>query len=258
MGPFVSGLAPAPCVLVPRRPVPGGRRRWGAELPVHAPGGRDHRSHDIGRCKEEVIDHTHKIVGAFTSTALRELVILGDWDPGQLEPCIDEIDPITVSIAQGGNTVVLSFREDITAEELDAKLAGEPSSTELRDRVVREVDLSAPIWFLAQPDAGLLPLGMISVSGGIELWERLGVEASATFDDEATAAKGKTLAESYANILSSVPDFPSPPEINVTREGNTVRVRGSMEVPDFSMANEGKINLSFGGKIEVPEMEDDG
>jgi tRNA A-37 threonylcarbamoyl transferase component Bud32 len=235
------------------------------------------------RCKEDVIDRTHKVVAAFTSTGPRELVIHGDWEPSQLQPCLDEIarvrrldgppipeivestfgpyrrlivrragpggGDITVTIAHDEGRVIVSLREDVTAEQLEAKLEGKPTSAVLRDRVIESVDLSAPLWLHAEPAPGLLPWGMLSLRGGVELWNELGLDVSATFSDEAAATKAKTLAESYANIISSIPDFPAPPELTVTRHGVVVRVQGTVEIPDLAHARKHgmRFDLDRGG-----------
>ncbi|MCX4245525.1 serine/threonine-protein kinase [Paraliomyxa miuraensis] len=221
------------------------------------------------RCKEDIIDRTHKVVAAFAPTGLRELIIHGDWEPSQLQPCLDELSrarrpdgqpmpeivestlgphrrlvvrrggtesDILITIAHGEGRVLVSLREDVTAEQLDAKLAGKASSTDLRDRVIESVDLSAPIWILAEPESGLLPWGMLSLRGGIELWNELGLDVSATFSDEAAATKAQTLAQSYSNIISTVPDFPIPPRLTVTRQGVSVRVQGTVGLPNFEHA----------------------
>jgi len=231
------------------------------------------------RCKEDVIDRTHKVVVAFTSTGPRELVIHGDWEPSQLQPCLDELarvrrpdgqsmpaivestlgpyrrlvarppgaeKDVTVTIAHDEGRVIVSLREDITVEQLQAKLAGKPTSAALRDRVIESVDLSAPLWILAEPAPGLLPWGMLSLRGGIELWNELGLDVSATFSDEAAASKAETLAQSYANIVSAFPDFPAPPELTVTRQGLVVRMQGTLEIPNFDHARKHGMRLDFG------------
>jgi tRNA A-37 threonylcarbamoyl transferase component Bud32 len=262
---------------------------------------------DLVRCKEDVIDRTHKVVIAFTSTGPRELVIHGDWEPSQLQPCLDELarartratgqmpeivestfgpyrrllvrragtqgpsdaegvrperaakdgpsdaedvrpeDDITITIAHDQGRVLVSLREDITVEQLQAKLeGGEPTSAALRDRVIQSVDLSAPLWVHAEPAPGLLPWGMLSLRGGIELWNELGLDVSASFSDEAAASKAKTLAESYANIIAAFPDFPAPPALTVTRQGVVVRVQGSVELPDLDHARKHGMQFDFG------------
>ncbi|MCA9649546.1 MAG: serine/threonine protein kinase [Myxococcales bacterium] len=238
----------------------------------------------LKRCKEDVVDRTHKVVVAFTSAGPREVVIHGDWEPSQLQPCLDELagarppdggeppqiveselgpyrrlrighpgeEAVTVTIAHRGSTVLMSLREDVTVEQLDAKLAGEPSSAALRDRVIRSVDLSAPIWVVAEPEPGLLPLGMLSVGGGVEVWDEVGVDVSASFVDEAAATKAETLAQSYANIIAAVPDFPTPPELTVTREGKAVRVRGKVVVPDLEHARRHGMRFDLHAGREAP------
>ncbi|MEX1362934.1 MAG: serine/threonine-protein kinase [Nannocystaceae bacterium] len=234
---------------------------------------------DLERCKEDVIDRTHKVLAAFSGTALREVVIHGDWEPAQLQPCLDELardvradgrprpqlvesfvgpyrrlvvdragteDDTTLTIAHGDGRVIVSLREDVTVEQLQAKLAGEPTSAALRDRVIRAVDLSSPIWVAAEPGPGLLPWDMLSVGGGIELWNELGFDVTATFTDDAAATKAKALAESYATILASVAELPSPPEITVTQQGVSVRVQGTVPLPDFeAAARERRMKLDF-------------
>ncbi len=261
----------------------------------------------LARCKQDIIDRTHKIVVAFTSTGVRELVIHGDWEPSQLQPCLDELAAIPrrngeprpqlreiafgphrrfivprwgehparaeagthsdsgsdsgegegdsggeralpredqtrgergqfeVTVGHDGHTVVISLREDITVEQLDAKLAGESESTQFRDTVIRLVDLAAPIWVAAEPSAGELPLSMRSIGGEVELWDKIGLDVSATFEDQAAAAKATTLAQSYINIMTAVPDFPSPPQLSVTQEGASVRVSGTFEPPTLDL-----------------------
>ncbi len=231
------------------------------------------------RCKADVLDRTHKLVVAFTSTGPRELVIHGDWEPSQLQPCLDELvrsrrpdgmprpeivestlgpywrwvvrradggDDVTVTIAHADGRVVVSLREDVTVEELRAKLAGEPTSAPLRDQVIRSVDLSAPLWISAEPAEGVLPWGMLSLRGGIELWNELGLDVSASFGDEAAATKAKTLAESYINIVSAFPHLPAPPQLTVTRQGAVVRVQGTVEIPDLDEARKDGMRFDFG------------
>jgi tRNA A-37 threonylcarbamoyl transferase component Bud32 len=242
------------------------------------------RSAGLVRCKEDVIDRTHKIVAAFTSTGLRELIIHADWEPSQLQPCLDELartrrpngEPmpeivestlgphrrlivrrggtegdITITIAHAEGRVLVSLREDVTLEQLDAKLTGKPSSSVLRDRVIESVDLSAPLWIFAEPEPGLLPWGMLSLRGGIELWNELGLDASATFADEAAAAKAETLAQSYANIIATFPHFPAPPKLTVTRQGEIVRVQGTAEIPDLEHARKHGMRLDL-GRTQAP------
>lgn len=237
------------------------------------------RAVGLVRCKEDVIDRTHKVVAAFTSIGLRELVIHGDWEPAQLQPCLDELarvrrpdgqampeivestfgpyrrlvarrggteGDITITIAHAEGRVLVSLREDVTVEQLQAKLAGEATSAVLRDRVIESVDLSAPLWVLAEPTKGLLPWGMLSLRGGIELWNELGLDASATFSDEAAASKAQTLVQSYVNIISAIPDFPAPPALTVTRQGVVVRVQGTMEIPDLDHARRHGMRFDLG------------
>ncbi len=242
------------------------------------------------RCKEDVIDRTHKVVVAFTSTGPRELIIHGDWEPSQLKPCLDELarvrrldgrpmpaivestlgpyqrlvarppgaeDDITVTIAHDAGRVLVSLREDVTIEQIQAKLAGEPTSAALRDRVIESVDLSAPLWILAEPTPGRLPWGMLSLRGGVELWNELGLDVTATFADEAAATKAQTLAQSYANIVSAFPEFPVPPELTVTRQGTIVRMQGHLELPDIDHAREHGMPFHF-GRVRAPGDEEDG
>ena len=59
---------------------------------------------------------------------------------------------------------------------------------------------------------------------------------SATFTDDAAAGRAEMLAQSYANIITAVPDLPIPPKLTVTRQGAVVRVRSTLEIPDLEHA----------------------
>lgn len=222
---------------------------------------------ELEPCVQSMVKHSYKLVAAFTDETVRELVLHGDWSPEALKPCLDAAGPKVetstlegtaspdavfhrltleeedghpdefevVSLAYDSQTMVVSVRPDITAGELAAKLQGIATSTEFRDQVISTLDLRSPVWGYAEPPAGVLPLDMISVHGGVELWDELGLDAAATFADEAAAEKGEKLADSYATIVSTVPDLPALSKISVSREGKTVHVRGTATLDDAAL-----------------------
>lgn len=224
---------------------------------------------DLEPCVQSMVEHSYKLVAAFSAETVRELVLHGNWSAEALKPCLDAAGPKKVetstlegaadtdavfhrveledehgdeefsvlSIAYDAQTMVLSFRPEITTGELAAKLQGVATSTEFRDQVISTLDLRSPVWGYGRPPAGVLPLDMISVHGGVELWDELGVDAAATFADEAAAIKGEKLADSYATIVSTVPDLPALSKIDVSREGKTVHVRATATLDDAALEN---------------------
>lgn len=220
-------------------------------------------------CRDDVLDRTYKVLVAVDGEGQpRQLRIHGDWEPAQLQSCLEMLrdnkrgpgmradtgaKPIVESspvgahvryrlgrgkgegqefiVAKRGSSILVTFDAALSEAELDALLAAPPTNTELRDKVFARMDLTAPVFVFAEPDAGVLPIALQSFHGQVELWEKLGLTATGQFADEAAAAEAATLVDSYANIAKSVPAFDEKPEVEVTQVGSEVRVRGTFPVP---------------------------
>jgi len=134
-------------------------------------------------------------------------------------------------VGRRGTTIVASFDPDVTAAHMEAKLAGAPSSEALRDRVARAVDLGAPIFGFAEPGAGVLPLEIVAVSGVVELWDELAVDGNVRFASDAAAAKAKTLIESYATVIASIPEVSLAPKLTIEQQGDALHLAMSVAIP---------------------------
>lgn len=209
----------------------------------------------VQHCTQTVVEQPDKVLVAFDDEQIRELVLRGDWQREAVDRCLDDVvaatpaiqerrlgafrqltitptdaKPTTMTIAHGDSTLLIALRPDITAAEIEAKLAGEPTSKAFRDRVLQRADLSAPIWFAAE--APTLPFEARAVSGSLELWERLSIDASAEFADADAAASAKTLVQSYIVVAQTMIDFPSPPKLEVEVADAALRLRGTVELPE--------------------------
>ncbi|MBL8943826.1 MAG: serine/threonine protein kinase [Myxococcales bacterium] len=211
-------------------------------------------------CKRDVLDQTHKVlVGLRADGGVHELSVHGEWTPEQVETCLGAIEgdegptgalrwttsrvgellrietqgdtPRTVTVGRRGTTIVASFDPDVTAAHMEAKLAGAPSSEALRDRVARAVDLGAPIFGFAEPGAGVLPLEIVAVSGVVELWDELAVDGNVRFASDAAAAKAKTLIESYATVIASIPEVSLAPKLTIEQQGDALHLAMSVAIP---------------------------
>ncbi len=202
----------------------------------------------------------------------QQLRIHGDWEPAQLEACLpalsstrhgpdlprrdhpapspvvasvdigphkrfrigdpDSTTPKEFIVAKRGSSILVTFDTTLSEAELDGLLAAPPTNTRLRDEVFSRMNLAAPIFVFAALEEGTLPIAMQSFEGQIELWEKLGLDATVHFADEAAAAGAKTLIDSYANIAMTVPDFEEKPEVEVVQDGTKVRVRATFRIPE--------------------------
>lgn len=233
---------------------------------------------DIGdRCQTEVVDRTHKILIGFSAVGKPlDLVVHADWDLDTLERCLSEgatyfrrggdSTPLEwksrplgahrritvetdegardIAIAKRGSTIVLTFR-DVTADELDRMLDGDSEESPLRKAVLSNVDAQAPVWVFAKPDPGLLPLQMTAFHGTVDLWDELTVDATVQFADAAAAASAKTLIESYANVIASIPAIDKPPKVEVELIDNRIRARANMTVPELQADSDHDFGLQL-------------
>jgi hypothetical protein len=211
-------------------------------------------------CKRDVLDRTHKVlVGLRADGGVHEISVHGEWTPEQVETCLGAIEdedgaagalrwtatrvgellrietqgdkPRTVTLGRRGTTIVASFDPNVTAAQMDAKLSGTPRSEALRDRVARAVDLGAPIWGFAEPGAGVLPLEIVAVSGVVELWDELALDGNVRFANDAAAAKAKTLLESYATVIASIPEVSLAPKLTIEQQGDALHLAMTVAIP---------------------------
>ncbi|MBL4686550.1 MAG: protein kinase, partial [Nannocystaceae bacterium] len=232
-------------------------KKLGEVLPVRG----EHTEH----CNESILNHTNKVLlGIAADGKPVDLVVHADWDLDALDACLgatdralaerdQEVDftwkseafgphrriavtlddeTFSVTVGKLGPRVVATFRP-VTVEQLDAMLAGKTIATPLAQRVLSTLDLSAPVWVFAEPAPGLLPLGMVSVHGVVDLWNKLSIDATAEFADEAAATSAKVLIESYANVIASLPNVAVDPKIIVTQTNRRVRARVDMAMPEL-------------------------
>jgi hypothetical protein len=148
-----------------------------------------------------------------------------------------------VVVGRAGSTILLTFRDAVTQEEFDDRLAGRAAGSDLRERVMANIDLGAPVWGFAEPVPEGVPLEMEALGFELEIWEKLGVDLRARFATEDTAIHATKLLESYATILDSVKDESgAKPEIEVERNGLQVHLSGMMTL-DFGGKGNGEITF---------------
>jgi predicted Ser/Thr protein kinase len=173
----------------------------------------------------------------------------------RLEPEGEDEHPDEFIVAKRGSSILVAFDPKLTEAELDALLAAPPTNTALRDRVFSRVNLTAPIFVFAEPDEGVLPIALQSVDAQVELWEKLGLDATGRFADEAAATEGATLLRGYATVFASLGDFETKPEIEITQSGSRVRVQGTFPIPTPKPSESGESDDKFGFSLNYTRNE---
>lgn len=239
-------------------------------------------------CVDKVITRTFKLIAAADAEGeLREIRLLADWQPEDLQTCLEmtrlggdgpQPNPIEnveteeqdgamryrwtradkregFVVGRRGSTIIVRLGADATFDELRGRFIEEPTSAALRDRIADHVDLSAPVWAFADTHTLEVPLGIVGVYGQIELWDALGLDVTLQFPDEAAAASAFKLVESYANVAASMPIFPETPVFSVEHTEDRIRVSGTIDVVAVAAAaakGDGDGEHEFGFSVNMP------
>lgn len=232
------------------------------------------------RCRQDVVAKTYKVLLVFGSAGnFEEVLVHGDWDPAGLEPClrmmaaqIDEAgdgasiaraplgshtkytvaradaEPNTLVVGRDAQRILIRFGESVDARSIDARLA-QRGGRDVTTSVASTTDLDAPLWVLSDPFPSAWHPSLLAVSGHVDVWDSIEAHAVVRFGTEAEALRASKVVDGYAAVAANM-STNLDVTVNTELEGKTLRVRGSMPIPqDLGEGNITVDSTAKGGSL---------